>query len=44
MIFFHYESKFKIKKNVFLAGGCGGGGRWGGGARVSDFFSHRIQI
>ena len=38
---FYYESKFKIKKNIFF---CFGGGGWGGvgvgkgGAIVSDFF------
>ena len=27
---FHYESKFKIKKNIFFLGGGGGGGAEGG--------------
>ena len=35
--FFYYESKVKIKKNIFF---CGGGVGWGGeGTRVSEFFS-----
>ena len=37
MIFFYYESKFKI----FFLGGRGDGVGMAGGARVSDFFSHK---
>ena len=40
MNIFYYESKFKIKQ-IF---GRRGGGRGGGGTRVSEFFSQRIQI
>ena len=33
MIFFNYESKYKLKKNIFV--GVEGGG--GSGARISEF-------
>ena len=36
---FYYESKFKIKRNIF-----GGGGWGGGGTRVGELFLQRIQI
>ena len=47
---FFYESKVKIKKNIFflLAGRGwrvqGEGGSWGVGARVSEFCLQKIQI
>ena len=42
MNIFYYESNFKLKKNVFFGGvGLRGGEE---GARVIEFFSHRIQI
>ena len=44
--FFYYESKFKIKKNVFFFFFffLGGGGGGGGGPRVSEFLLQRFQI
>ena len=49
MNYIYYESKFKIKRMfVCFLGGVGmrrGSGEvGGGGARVSEFFSQRIQI
>ena len=37
MNFFHYESKFKIKKNFYFF--CEGG--WRGGARLCKFILHK---
>ena len=42
--FFYYESKFKIKKiNIFFLEGKGRG-EWGGGTRVSNYFTKNLNL